>query len=324
MALLQSSHEKAGSVGASWPPRYDRHNNRVKGFFNGTVGSFEEARGAFSAVQSVESGFPQATRTTIRAFVRSGLVEGLRAESPYPVEASFDASNAVPGHDLVYFGRNAESRMPPAEVLGSELESVARMSALPRTGLLEAMRRIESNGYSLSRLNGNGMGEIPRLVELYAEAYQEYTFQLSPQTIRDMLSNGNIVIVGRDSGSGVVSSLVAEHVALDMEGGRTVHLFELSDFATFRAHRGMGLITLMQMEAIRAIRDAYGEGAIIYAEDRAAWTAVNRSSQRAGMDYCGTLLQHCVIVSDRDFGEQGRLENLNVWAHVPGRTGTGC
>jgi len=324
MALLHAAHEKAGSVGASWPPRHDAHNGRVKGFFNGTIGTFGEAREFFSTVSAVEASAPQATRTTVRAFVRSGLVEGLRQESPYPVEASFDASNAVPGHHLVYFGRNAQSRMPPREVLASELESVAQLRALARTPLMDALKRIEANGYSLSRLNGDGMREIPHLLELYAEAYQEYTFQLTPSAIRDMLSNGNIVIVGRDRDSEVVSSLVAEHAALGMNDGSTVHLFELSDYATFRAHRGMGLITLMQMEAIRAIRNAFGDGAIIYAEDRAAWTAVNRSSQRAGMDYCGTLLQHCTIVSDRDFGEEGRLENLNVWAHVPKRPRMGC
>ncbi|MFH0884624.1 MAG: hypothetical protein V1861_02860, partial [Candidatus Micrarchaeota archaeon] len=165
---------------------------------------------------------------------------------------------------------------------------------------------------------GDGRQQVGRLLELYQEAYQEYTFTLTPQTVSDMLNNGNIVIVGQDQKAQVVSALIAEHVELALEHGRTVHLYELSDYATFRAHRGNGLITLMQMKAIDTIRKMpSGERAIIYAEDRAAWMAVNRSSQRAGMKYCGTLMQHCVIVSDRDFGEEGRFENLNVWAHMP-------
>jgi hypothetical protein len=251
--------------------------------------------------------------------VRSGLVEELRHDgAPYQIEAGFDAGNALPGHALVYFARNAPARVPPSDVLERELDSVIGLASLERTDYLRAMTRIALNGYSLSRLNGDGQQEVRRLLSLYQEAYQEYTFEMTPQTISDMLNNGNIVIVGRDREAEVVSSLIAEHVALRLEHGKTVHLYELSDYATFRAHRGNGLITLMQMEAIEAIRALpHGAEAVIYAEDRAAWTAVNRSSQRAGMAYCGTLLQHCVLVSDRDFGEDGRLENLNVWAHLP-------
>jgi hypothetical protein len=325
MALLHATQEKAGSVGASWPPRYDSHNSRVKGFCTRLIDSKKDAEGMFSVIGAAERTSPHATRTTVRAFVRSGLVEELRREGPYAIEAAFDASNAVPGHHLAYFGRNAPRRASPPEVVESERESVGQMRLLERTDFASAIRRVSSNGYSLSRLNGDGQQEVPRLLALYQEAYQEYTFQISPQTISDMLSNGNIVIVGRDGNSEVVSSLVAEHAMLMLDVGRSVHLFELSDYATFRAHRGMGLITLMQMEAINAIRrEAYGERAIIYAEDRAAWMAVNRSSRRAGMHYCGTLPQHCVIVSDRDFGEEGRLENLNVWADLPGRARMGC
>ncbi len=102
--ILQATHEKAGSVGAAWPPRFDAHNNRVKGFCTRTIGSMEDARGMFREVQAAQAASPQATRATIRAFVESGLVEGLRCESPIPIEASFDAGNAVAGHSIVYFG----------------------------------------------------------------------------------------------------------------------------------------------------------------------------------------------------------------------------
>lgn len=316
--ILQATHEKTGSVGATWPPRFDQHNNRIKGFCTRTIGSMEDARGMFREIEDARSASPQATRTTVRAFVASGLVEGLRAESPMRIEASFDADNAVPGHSIVYFGSTAQSRMPPEEVTSRELASVREIQGLERTSFLEANIRIASAGYGISRLNGNGLPQVGRLLELYQEAYQEYTFTLSPQTVGEMLSNGNIVIVGQDRKGEIVSALIAEHVELAIEHGRTVHLYELSDYATFRAHRGMGLITLMQMEAINTIRAMDGgTEAVIYAEDRAAWTAVNRSSQKAGMTYGGTLLQHCVIVSDRDFGEEGRYENLNVWAHLP-------
>lgn len=319
--MLEISREKTGSVGASWPPRYDAHNSRVKGFCTRAIESREDARVMLQEARDVEASSPGATRTTIRAFVRQGLVEELRGAEGFSLEARFDASNAVAGHELAYFGRNTGARMPDAESFERELESVSRLVwGVGRTDLQSASLRVAASGYSLSRLNGNGLFEVDRLLELYREAYAEYTFDLTPQTVSGMLSNGNIVIVGRDRESQVVSSLIAEHVELALEHGRTIHLYELSDYATFRAHRGNGLITLMQMEAINSIRALpHGQEAVVYAEDRAAWMAVNKSSQRAGMTFSGTLMQHCVLVSDRDFGETGRFENLNVWAHIPSR-----
>jgi hypothetical protein len=316
--ILQATHEKTGSVGAAWPPRYDAHNRRVKGFCTKTIGSMEDARAMFAVVHEAQAAAPQATRTTVRAFVENGLIEGLRSETPIPIEASIDAGNAIEGHSVVYFGCTAPSRVPPADVAERELASVNEIRELERTDWFRAVQRIDESGYQISKLNGDGLGHVGRLVELYQEAYQEYTFTLTPQTVSDMLNNGNLVIVGQDKKAQVVSALIAEHAEIALEHGRTVHLYELSDYATFRANRGNGLITLMQMAAISTIRGMQdGDRAIIYAEDRAAWMAVNRSSQRAGMDYCGTLSQHCVIVSDRDFGEEGRFENLNVWAHLP-------
>ena len=322
MALMHATHEKAGSVGASWPPAYDRHNRRVKGFCPSFIRSDADLRGMFGETAAAEREASHSTRTTVRAFVRSGLVEELRREvgcgSKYGLEAHFDAGNAFPKHHLAYFGCNHPLRMPDAGVLQNELGSVSEVRRLERACRAGAMERVAGAGYTIGRLNGDGKREVPRLLELYREAYQEYTFQMTPETVSGMLSNGNIVIVGRDREAQVVSALIAEHAELRIGHGRVAHLYELSDYATFRAHRGHGLITLMQMEAISAIRAlGHGPEAIIYAEDRAAWAAVNRSSQRAGMDYCGTLPQHCVLVSDRDFGESGRMENLNVWAHIP-------
>jgi hypothetical protein len=318
--MTLTTQEKTGSVGASWPPRYDHHNRRVKGFCLSPLEGVSESRRMLETVRQASSENPHATRTTIRAFVRKGLTESVMREGPnYPTEARFDVSNALPGFEMVYFGRNSVCRISSGSVLSRELGSVWDISRMPRAEPGHAAERVARAGYSVSRLNGDGRQEIGRLVQLYQEAYQEYTFDITPQTVGGMLENGNIVIVARDSASQVVSALIAEHVQLQLERGPLVHLFELSDYATFRAHRGRGLMTLLQMEAINAIRALpYGREAVIYAEDRAAWKAVNQSSQRAGLTYSGTLNQHCVLVSDRDFGEEGRFENLNVWAHTTG------
>jgi hypothetical protein len=174
-----------------------------------------------------------------------------------------------------------------------------------------AMQRTREAGYSIGVLE-DFEGHMESLLELYGEAYEQYTFDINAQTMAAMFSNGNMVLTALDSGGNVASSMVAEHGTVVVEG-EEVHLYELSDYATFRAHRRNGLMTLMQIEAIRMLRSVHGDDAIIFAEDRASWTPVNISSQKAGMQYAGTLPKHCRLKADRDLPEVGDLENLNVW-----------
>ncbi|MFH1521046.1 MAG: hypothetical protein ABID61_05360 [Candidatus Micrarchaeota archaeon] len=316
MAIQQS-----GSIGAAWPPTHDRHNNRVKGFCPTVLTERRHVTGVLGVVREIESGCKQATRTTVRAFVERGLVEGLRAERQtdgFFVEAVVPTI-AVPGHSMVYFGRNQPDRMPEVEVFEAEMQNLTLLAGVPRITSDEARERIERGGYTLDSVNQNGTRErdVGTLLRLYQEAYQEYTFEINDGTIANMLNNGNLVIVARDRETGgIVASLIAEHCEIALEDGRRVHLYELSDFATFRDHRGNGLMTLMQMEARAMIRAQHDGTAIIYSENRAAWEAVNRSSQKAGFKYCGTLPLHCVLVSDRSFGEEGRLESLHVWTDL--------
>lgn len=318
MSLTQTN-EKVGSVGAVWPPRFDRHNNRIKGFHPKLVDNRGQLREMFGLVELVKAQHKAATRTTIRAFVRKELVESIRrdpVQGQPDIEAVVPVDNAVPGYGMVYFGKNTQERMPDKATFRAEMESLERMRAIGLVSRDNALLRVNEAGYSLSSVDGNGQREtdIARLYALYREAYELYTFDITPDTIADMLSNGNLVIVARDRQSDIASSLIAEHCAIKLEAGPLVHLYEMSDYATFRADRKNGLITAMQIEAIRAIQSIHEGTAVVYAEDRAAWEAVNRSSQRAGMYDCGTLLQHCALVSDRSFGELGIYENFNVWA----------
>jgi hypothetical protein len=305
---------RSGSVGAVWPPRYDRHNERIKGFCPHVISSGRDAARMLAAVRESECANP-ATRITIRAFVRQGLVEGLNGRDGLLLEARMDADNAVRGCELVYLARNSPERSPPREVMERELGFVRGVSSLSCEAPDDARGKVHRNGYTLAKLNGDGKLAVETLLSLYRETFSEYTFDITRDSVESMLGNGNIVMVGRDSRGGIVSSLVAEHCELPLENGQVVHLYELSDYATAREHRGKGLNTLMQIEAIGQIRSLYGSDALIYSESRAAWGPVNYSSRRAGLSYCGTLLQHCIIVSDREFGEQGRFENLHVWMH---------
>ena len=326
MALRETIIErkaKTGSVGAVWPPTYDGHNNRVKGFCPYIISNRLLGTAMLRQVMDARKRSNSHSRTTIRAFAEKGLLDGMAEEireNNMGIEAKFDAGNTIRGCELVYIGGNSRERMPDPMILEQELQSVRSMDHLRPVSYREAMERVRKSGHTVSKLEQATQADIEDLLGLYNEAYQKYTFEITEQSVRDMLNNGNVVIVGRYAGTRIVSALIAEHCELLMEGGKIrADLFELSDYATRKEHRGNGLITVMQMEVIKAIRAMRkGYESIIYAEDRAAWIPVNRSSKKAGMEYCGTLPKHCLLESDRSFQETGDYENLNVWFHRPG------
>src|SRR5271157_6426868 len=65
----------AGSVGAHWPPQHDQRNNRIKGFAPYLLDS-NDALSRFSRdVEAARRMEPAATRTTVRALVRSSMIQ---------------------------------------------------------------------------------------------------------------------------------------------------------------------------------------------------------------------------------------------------------
>lgn len=322
MALAEAAGNGrgVGSIGAAWPPSSDANNARVKGFCPTIITSRRGLlRDAFALADAARRHAPEATRTTFRAFVRRGLVEEIRRESGmFAVEAVVPADSLMIGFDMVYFGRNDLVRTPPEGLRreeGAMVEGVRRNVArvIPQV----ASARLASEGYCITMpRNGDLRNErdVEALLRLYREAYQLYTFPINETTIHVMLGNSNRLVVARNGGGRIASALIAEECEIRLSNGRVARIYELSDFATFRSDRGRGLMTALQIEAVRLIRGLPGgEQAIIYAEDRAPWLAVNKSSQQGGLEYAGTLPWHCTLLSDRSVDYTGLYESLNVW-----------
>ena len=246
----------------------------------------------------------------------------------YSMEAVIPTNGAVEGCDLVYFGRNRPTRTPSRELQNAEQNSLFSVQAgAHRVGRADAIARATGRGYELSQMGSPWSNEDAKvLLNLYNEAYQLYTFEISETTIRSMAGNGNKVLVARDAAGSIASVLIAEECTLELSEGQRVAMYELSDFATFRKDRSNGLMTALQIEAVRLLR-SIDPHAIIYAEDRAPWIAVNKSSKEAGLECGGTLSFHCALISDRNFEYNGgnhQYESLNVWyAPFNGRTASG-
>jgi len=351
-----------GSVGKVGVPIYDKNNNRIKGIFTTVVHDKSGLSAVFSKVNEAEKENPNADRTTFRAFVNRGLIdeifmaqqlsrqerlvssdvhlqvdgtagplmdsirqakEKIGIDLAYNIEGVIRTNGTVSGCDLVYFGKNTSVRTPNEKIRALEGSSLLEAKQASQITPSSAYARLENGKYAIEVINDKtSPQDIDTMLALYKEAYDLYTFPINHETIRIMLGNGNRAYVARGEDGQISSVLVAEQATLRLDDGSTVNMYELSDFATFRKDRGHGIITALQIRATEDLR-ANDPHAIVYAEDRAPWKAVNKSSKQAGLEHAGTLQFHCSIIADRDFSysQNGEghetYETLNVWAAPP-------
>jgi len=306
----------SGSLGAVGTLFHDSRNVRVKGFLTQPILAPDSLGKTLAGVKSEAAGHGGATRTTIRVFMGRNLAEQARhMQLPYDIEAVIPVGPALPGMDIVYFGKNHQERMPDAHTMSEERKNLAKVlcgtNPVPRT---DAIARAERGGYSLSLLTSASQNDVQALLSIYREAFEKYTFELNEAAINYMLGNGNKMFVARGKAGQIASVLVAEECEIKLDDGRNVLIYELSDFATSKTDRGNGLITALQHMAIGCLRNI-APHSVIYAEDRAPWLPVLKSSKEAGMRYHGTLPFHCTLVSDRTFDYQKGhdFETLHVF-----------
>lgn len=311
-AVAYTKNPKVGSIG-SVGLYYDERNSRIKGICGKLICKREDLEEFFCKISDFEGRHPSASRTTVRAFVKKGLIEEIMRGTKFEVEAKIPADRAIEGFDFVYFGANRQGRIPDAETTKNEMENIQRvLSTIKPIPEEKALERVERAGYRIC-FSTKGREDIQTLLNLYSEAYAKYTFEINEDAINYMLNNGNRVVLARNAEGKIASVLIAEGCNFEVDG-QLVRLFELSDFATFKAERGKGLITALQVAAIKLIRSIYPD-ALIYAEDRAPWLPVLKSSREAGMEYGGRLPFHCMLVSDRNFDYQQNhdYESLQVF-----------
>jgi RimJ/RimL family protein N-acetyltransferase len=316
--MLVSKSAMQGSIG-SGQIGYDRINNRIKGFSEFKLREERDVRRLTEKLKDARERNPQADRTTVRAMVSKRIIEDLRL---HPnglgrVEAVVDIDNVDQNYVLAYFGENLPHRMSPQEIREQEATTIRDIQKIQPTNREAALKRLEAGEdgkYEIRLMENLDENTLDQLVDLYRATFSDYTFDLNQESVRGMLEGNNRMFVTFSPKGDVAGAMVAEHASIQIEN-TTLELYELSDYATSREHRGKGIMTAMQIEAINLLRQMEGgQQFIIYSENRAPWTPVNISSHKTGiMDYAGTLDKHCNINSDRDILETGNYENLNVF-----------
>jgi hypothetical protein len=233
------------------------------------------------------------------------------------VEAAMEVSRVIPGYVLVYLGFNAPGRIAPVEVVAAERARLERVSTMQLTTREAAFAKLDDANLRIERLTHPSDADLLQITRLYRQAFQRYLFPITTRTVAEVVNNGNLTLIVRDSSGRIVSSLVAEHAPFAV-GSRTLNMIELSEAATDRRCRGNGLLTALYLEVVDRLRGTHDPvDTIVYVESRAPWEPVNIATRRAGFELCGMTSQHCVIVSDRSPGMQyrGNLEDLGIWMH---------
>ncbi len=296
----------SGSAGSIGPAGIKRANSgRIKGFHATPLTERIHVNSLIDAVHAAQATSPDTTRTTVRALMErrlrrgiGGRIDGLAVEGIFPLTHIPDLCQ----FDLIYLGGNKKARRPAPEVFSQIIHANADAGSIPQAEPQDLLSSVSSRGYIIERITATSTSadDIAALVRLYTEAFTRYIFPITPPVVQDMLSNEqNIFLVARARDGSIASAMIAEHGLFPIDVGVTMHLFELSDFATFKSHQGQGLMSALQVTGINMILDQYGPtNVLIYAEDRGAYPSVVASSAKAGLVPVGALPLHVTIGSD--------------------------
>lgn len=311
-----NNEQKSSIGGIGRRPYYDRHNDRVKGFFDIVIrdGKEKEAYEYVGEARRLKE-VSGATRITLRMIASKdsiGMISQLMN-----TEALIPLNKEWKDYLILYLGENERERCTPPEVWKAEDMLLQQLlQNTQRRGKDEIFQRIRGNGYRIEILDKNISGrEIREVFEIYREAFPRYTFPLTRENIRGLITSPQtLVAVARDFNDKIVSISVAEIASVETDLGELT-ISELSDEATLRAHRGRGL---SQACILSLIDELYRMGiGVIYEEARATHIGVNKAAIRLGFNYGGRLMQHCVIGGDKEVYSQGKFEDLNVF-YLPG------
>jgi len=315
------SNVTPSSIGGIGRPYYDRHNDRIKGFFTNTIRAenIEEAKAYLEEARRLRN-LHNASRITVRMIVSTEMLplisQLMNVEALIPLEGRWD------GYHIVYMAENSESRCTPRRILEEEERLLFNvLQTTRRKSGEEVMRRVRENGYRIELLREVSPREIEEIVGIYNEVLPSYTFPITPESVRELISSPtSLVAVARDFNDRIVSISIAEVARLETDLG-LLTIAELSDEATLRSHRRRGLsqacILLLADELSRNGTD------LIYEEARATHVGVNKATVSLGFRYAGRLIQHCVIGGDREIDFESIYEDLNVF-YLPRREHGNC
>ncbi|MBW2985503.1 GNAT family N-acetyltransferase, partial [Candidatus Woesearchaeota archaeon] len=161
--------------------------------------------------------------------------------------------------------------------------------------------------------------DVEQIVELMSRAYtrdEEVIMWYEPtigniyNTLRD-----SVTTIARDQENNIVSISISEPAEGLRVEGEEIITYEVSDCATFPAHRSRGLLQACFEELLETPEMRQAD--IVFSESRIVHTPINRALMNYGFEFGGILRNHVYIGGDRDLPENNDIETL-VALYRPG------
>lgn len=142
-----------------------------------------------------------------------------------------------------------------------------------------------------------GLRHAVEIARLYAEVFASYPFPITdPEYITSTMKANVLYRIVRDA-DGVLVGAASAETNLQLRNA------EMTDFATLRSQRGLGLA----QHILAALEDDMGQRDILnlYTIARARSAGMNRVFYNRGYEWTGTLVNNCHIA--------GQFEDMHVW-----------
>lgn len=292
------------SIGANWPPSISP-NNRLRGFYPEYVESsqqLDEFTSEFEkGVAALEPDYVD--RLSLRLITHgrgiTALNEGdIKIEGVLPV-AGLDVSEEL---FIVYTACNLPTRRMSQTKLDEHKQTItdahqkAKTSDDPYSELRDRGRSPKFLDTSLTTIERANL--TPRFLDCYAK------FGYDDVQVEELLANPNntIAYIEDDVGS-VISTVMAEHAVIDIQGLPTVDMVEITEAFTLPEYRGMSFYRLLSKclsdEVIARRSDVPVH--VLYGESNLTMRGVINASAQNGRKF-GHYDQSRFGISGPDFG----------------------
>lgn len=251
--LIQTPPEAISSIGAVWPPA-PASDARLRGFYPelvvpNTMQNFMDDFLDRSFLLHYSGA--EATRLTVRAIVKSDLIGRLAAQLSH-VEAAVPLGGEHAGNHIVYFGAAKTGRHALSE------DALATAT----DNMNKATSRRPQQMPDDAELNDHGLHLVTAKRVLDDETVRQFTelytpFEYGEDAVRDIAANTNNTLLYLQNGQGqIVSSAMAEHAELDINGLGTVRIAEVTEATTAPGHRGNGYYRMVSGLLLSHLQEA--------------------------------------------------------------------
>lgn len=237
--MIDKLNPQTSSVGAVWPPE-PASNERLKGFYDQVLQDELDAQtftSEFGKYLSDAVGHPNIDRVSIRVVANTALIPELEL-APIELEAAMPIRNNQ-DQMIFYVGWNDRPRRMSASYFGQHAElltQTARRASDRQAGI----DRLGDSGFTANYLgpdtsDAQKKGLVGQFTDLYG------AFGYNQSEVEELLTNPANTIAYVSDGNRAVSTAMAEHAAIQVDGTSDLAIAEITEAFTLPEYREQGL-----------------------------------------------------------------------------------